>query len=147
MAVWVWIVSSSPLCHHHQRRPTRHPPPKQLLRQLEAGGVSLGSLGIIGVVGHHWGRWASLGVVGCCWASLGIVGCRRHPPFPFPPCLPSCLPSCLPFQSSFHPPSTPRAVAREAGGGCCAVVTWQRGCGRPCLITRREKPKKGNRQS
>ena len=27
---------------------------------------------------------------------------------------------------SFHPLSTPRAVAREAGGGWCAVMTWQR---------------------
>jgi hypothetical protein len=44
------------------------------------------------------------------------------PPTSPPPSSPP--PSRIPSPSSFHPPSSPRAVAREAGGGRC-VVTWR----------------------
>ena len=92
-----------PLHHRHQRWPTHHPPPEQLLRGLEAGGVLLGSLGVVGRCWH-------------CWH-------HRRPPFPFPP----RLPPRLPFPSLFHRPTTPRAVAHEAGGVWCAIVMWQHG--------------------
>jgi hypothetical protein len=47
---------------------------------------------------------------------LVYAPCHGHLPFPFL-CLPSPQLSLL-----FHPPSTPQAVAHEAGGGQCIVV-------------------------
>ena len=60
VAVWAGVVLLSPLHRRHQCWPTHHPPPKQLLRWLEVGGMSLGLLGIVGVVGHHWALLALL---------------------------------------------------------------------------------------
>ena len=55
---------------------------------------------------------------------------------------------CSPSPSSFHPRSTPRAVAREAGGGWCAVRRrrgtahgWASPYGRAVSILKKEKPR------
>jgi hypothetical protein len=54
---------------------------------------------------------------------LVYAPCHGHLPFPSL-CLPSPWLSLL-----FHPPSTPRAVAHEAGGGQCVVVShWLSVC-------------------
>jgi hypothetical protein len=89
-----------------RRHSTHHPPHEQLLVRLEAGGV----LSVI-VVGP-W-SWSGLVVLyshtfhrtnSGSWQWLGVLS------------------SSVPF----HPRSTPRAVAREAGGGWWVVMAYWR---------------------
>jgi hypothetical protein len=69
----------------------------------------------------------------CCFTSLPSF---HVPPLSFrlllPPSLSCCLvsspsPSC-PSSGLFHLQSTPQAVAREAWGGWCAIMTWWHCC-------------------
>ena len=83
-------------CRHWLLTPTIHPASSC----SQAWGRVLGRLSSLGcsVAVFRWWRW-------CCGRS----------------CLPSfCLPSPS-LSSAFHPRSTPRAVARGAGGGWCVV--------------------------
>jgi hypothetical protein len=82
--------------------------------------------------------WQRLGVLSWWWSSG-----PRHPALILVVVLPLLLLSCHPCHHhhcchsgsltlTFHPQSTPRAVAREAGGGWCVVqwllLAWYRCC-------------------
>jgi hypothetical protein len=46
-----------------------------------------------------------------------------------------CSPSFPSSPLSLHPPTTPRAVAREAGGGWFAIMTWRHWFGVVSLLS------------
>jgi hypothetical protein len=120
------VMSPLPCCHvppspHHCS--THNPPHEQLLMRLGTGGVLSCVLSLLLLPIH------------CCPPSL-LSSCRCHsilvvvPSLVFPSLLLSCCFSaiviplllCPPLPPSlFHPKSTPRAVACEAGHRWCVV--------------------------
>jgi hypothetical protein len=82
----------------------------------------------------HRSSWQWVGVL--CEAGIVISppSCLISPRLPLHPAsrcsqqwwwwcsLSPILSCCLPSPSSFHPPTTPRAVAREAGGRWCVIM-------------------------
>ena len=121
----LWYLSS--ICHHS----THHPPHKQLLMKLGAGGVSfvvMGGAGWLGVghPGHHSPvhQGPPFVVVVMPHSQSQFPSTLSSAPVPHPVychhhCHHPC--PCSQLSSSFHPPSTPWAVACEAGGGWCVI--------------------------